>query len=201
MEWLTTFTRNCAKVNTEIIFLAYVVLAYIHVYMYNYRNLSLVVNEKQCQSMVGQDIMTPLSAMIRDCLTKLDQIRIKKYRSGVRPMEGASTSGEGGKAEGATCISARASRRRLKTDIEEEQWRGALEQGLHLLWNVMWATNYILPCRAMHFSWGDWSYNICNEHVNRAVQYIVNIMYRQNLYSPKMQISKIVCKIFALYSW
>ena len=136
--------------------------------IYNYRNLSLVVNEKQCQSMVGQDIMTPLSAMIRDCLTKLDQIRIKKYRSGVRPMEGASTSGEGGKAEGATYISARASRRRLKTDIEEEQWRGALEQGLHLLWNVMWATNYALLCCAMHFTWGEWSYNIYNERVNRA---------------------------------
>ena len=125
---------------------------------YYYRNLSLVVNEKQCQSMVDQDIMTPLSAMIRDCLTKLDQIRIKKYQSIQKPKEGASTSGEGGKAEGAMCISARASRRRLMTDIEEEQWRETLEQGLHLLWNVMWVINYALLCHAVPVAWGDYMY-------------------------------------------
>ena len=100
-----------------------------------------MVDERQCQSMVSQDIMTPLSAMIRDCLSKLDQIRIKKHRSGVhRLTEGdsppASDGEEEGEREGATCISEKAERRRLKTDAEEEQCCEALEQGLHLLWNI-----------------------------------------------------------------
>ena len=100
-----------------------------------------MVDENQCQSMIDRDIMTPLSAMIRDCLTQLDQIRIKKYQSGVRSPEGASADGEAEdkveEEEGAVCVSAKAKRNRLKIDLEEEQWREALEQGLHLLWNIM----------------------------------------------------------------
>ena len=76
--------------------------------------------------------MTPLSAMIRDCLAKLDQIR-KKSEDGEKAMEGVSAS-EGSKK---SASSAKAKhRQRLKADIEEQQWCEVLEQGLHLLWNV-----------------------------------------------------------------
>ena len=79
--------------------------------------------------------MTPLSAMIRDCLAKLEQIRAKKTEAdAVKSVEGASVSGE---EAGKETISAKAIyQQRLKIDIEEEQWSGALEQGLHLLRNV-----------------------------------------------------------------
>jgi hypothetical protein len=145
--------------------------------VYNVRNLSLVVDEKQCRSMVGQDIMTPLSVMIRDCLAKLDQIRVKKYSPASDEEERGGTEGatmcmseeiggatvsmseeiggavsmseergetggvvsisaEGGEKKGAMSLLAKAKLRRLRTEIEEEQWSEALEQGLHLLWNV-----------------------------------------------------------------
>ena len=103
---------------------------HVHVCTYTtYRNLSLVVDENQCQSMVDQDIMTPLAAMIRDCLTKLDHMQTKKHSSDVRSSEEASAipSEEGGKTEGAACIT---------VAKKQEQWYEMLEQGLHLLWNV-----------------------------------------------------------------
>ena len=102
-----------------------------------------MVDENQCQSMIDRDIMTPLSAMIRDTLTQLDQIRMKKYRSSVRSPEGALPDDKAEdkvdleEEEGAVCVSVKAKRKRLKTDVEEEQWGEALEQGLHLLWNIM----------------------------------------------------------------
>ena len=79
--------------------------------------------------MVDQDIMTPLAAMIRDCLTKLDHMQTKKHSINVRSSEEASAipSEEGGKTEGAACITAAK---------KQEQWYEMLEQGLHLLWNV-----------------------------------------------------------------
>jgi hypothetical protein len=43
---------------------------------------------------------------------------------------------EGDKRKGAMSLSAKAKLQRLRTDIEKEQWSEALEQGLHLLWNV-----------------------------------------------------------------
>lgn len=106
--------------------------------LYTHRNLSLVGSEQICDSLVREDIMTPLSAMIRDCLAKLDQIRTKKTEAAEKSIEGASAIGEGGgEGGGKGASSAKAIyRQRLKADIEEEQWSGALEQGLHLLWNV-----------------------------------------------------------------
>jgi hypothetical protein len=104
--------------------------------------------------MVGQDIMTSLSVMIRDCLTKLDQIRVKKYSPASDEEERGGTEGatvsmseeiggatvsmseEEGERKGAMSLSAKAKLQRLRTEIEEEQWCEALEQGLHLLWNV-----------------------------------------------------------------
>jgi hypothetical protein len=41
--------------------------------------------------MVDQDIMTPLSVMIRDCLAKLDQIRVKKYSPAINEEERGGT--------------------------------------------------------------------------------------------------------------
>ena len=114
-----------------------------------YRNLSLVIDDKQYRYVVSQDVMTPLSAMIRDCLAKLDQIRTKKqHQSDVHrpaePTEGGSPPAgdrkeeeEGGEKEGAMCISENAEQWRLNTDAEEtELCCEALEQGLHLLWNI-----------------------------------------------------------------
>ena len=120
-------------------------------YNYMYRNLSLVIDDKQYRYVVSQDVMTLLSAMIRDCLAKLDQIQAKKqHQSDVhRPAEPT----EGGlppaddrrrreeeekdEREGAMCISENAEQWRLKTDAEEaELCCEALEQGLHLLWNI-----------------------------------------------------------------
>ena len=119
------------------------------IYNYTYRNLSLVIDDKQYRYVVSQDVMTPLSAMIRDCLAKLDQIQAKKqHQSDVHrlaePTEGGSPAagdregeGEGDEREGAMCISENAEQWRLNTDAEEaELCCEALEQGLHLLWNI-----------------------------------------------------------------
>ena len=122
---------------------------YHFIYNYRHRNLILVVDDKQCRYVVSRDVMTPLSAMIRDCLAKLDQIRTKKqHQSGVHrpaePTEGGlppaddrKEEEEGGEREGAMCISENAEQWKLKTDAEEaELCCEALEQGLYLFWNI-----------------------------------------------------------------
>ena len=90
-------------------------------------------NEHLCDDLVKEDIMTPLSAMIRDCLAKLDQIHKKSDVDVDKVMEGAPAT-EGSKKSASTAKAKH--RQRLKADIEEQQLCEVLEQGLHLLWNV-----------------------------------------------------------------
>ena len=77
--------------------------------------------------------MTPLSAMIRDCLARL--------RKGNEEEEEEEEEGKGSammEGENRDDVKAKKARhkKRLKVDIEQQQLTGVLEQGLHLLWNI-----------------------------------------------------------------
>ena len=79
--------------------------------------------------------MTPLSAMLRDCLSRLEQIRKNSEEEGSESGAMEGVTGGGGREESVKAKKAR-HRKRLKIDIEQQQLTGVLEQGLHLMWNV-----------------------------------------------------------------
>ena len=115
-----------------------------------HRNLSAIASEEICDDLVKEDIMTPLSAMFRNCLSRLEQIRKnseeKESESGT--MQGVT--GGDGQEESVKAKKAR-HRKRLKIDIEQQQLAGVLEQGLHLLWNVRYTINVYVHCMIAYY--------------------------------------------------
>ena len=75
--------------------------------------------------------MTPLSALLRDCLSKMEQVSR-------REEEGEKMAEAGGKDCPERSVKEKKSkhRERLKVDVEKQQLIQVLEQGLHLLWNI-----------------------------------------------------------------
>ena len=111
-----------------------------------YRNLSALGNNGMCDDLVKEDIMTPLSAMLRDCLSRLE-LSLEREED-ERVKEGVSLEGETGESPEESVKGKKAKhRKRLKADIEKQQLTQVLEQGLHLLWNVRCMGSYTTKYR------------------------------------------------------
>lgn len=100
-----------------------------------HRNLSAIVDDEVCDDLVKEDIVTPLSAMLRDCVSKFEETRrrgVGEEESGEMTVEGVS----GGRGKGSAGARKAEHQKGLKVDIEQQKLSEVLEQGLHLLWNV-----------------------------------------------------------------
>ena len=98
----------------------------------NFRNLSLIGSEKTSDDLVKEDIMTPLSAMIKDCLSRLEHLSKSEEERG---EEMADERTKGSSDESVSTKKGK-ERKRVKAEVEEQQLTQVLEQGLHLLWNL-----------------------------------------------------------------
>ena len=90
-----------------------------------------------CDDLIKEDIMTPLSALLRDCLSKLEQQSLEERErvEGEREegnMEASTVEGH----EDGVKVKKTKHRKRLKADVERQQLTEVLEQALHLLWNI-----------------------------------------------------------------
>ena len=85
-----------------------------------------------CEQMIREDIMTPLSLMLKDCLGRLEKVETKDDT----PMEGGTSGSVSSRGK------SKMKERRQQCDVERQQLLGVLEQGLHLLWNVRY-TYYV----------------------------------------------------------
>ena len=101
------------------------------------RNLSAIGSDDVCDDLVKEDIMTPLSALLRDCLSRLEQQSLEEREI----VEGEREEGnmEASTVEGREdCVKVKKTkhRKRLKVDVERQQLTEVLEQALHLLCNI-----------------------------------------------------------------
>lgn len=87
-----------------------------------------------CDDLVKEDVMTPLSALLRDCLSKLEQHSLEEQKGGSKEGNMEAATGEG--REDGVKMKKVKHRKRLKADIERQQLTEVLEQALHLLWNI-----------------------------------------------------------------
>ena len=99
----------------------------------------MIDSEEFFEQMVGEDVMTPLSAMLRGCLAQLGEEGEGGQGSG--GVEGEGEGGRGRRRRGET--------RAVKSSADKErvhrgQVYGVLEQGLHLLWNIRFETPPVL---------------------------------------------------------